>query len=205
MCKVLNIARSTYYDTIEKLDMILEEDPIVDAIVSVFYENRCIYGARKIKKALKKIDIFVSRRKIREIMKQKGLVSKYTVAQYKPTKRTTNDDKIENVVNRKFNDKKQLEVVVSDLTYVRVANKWHYICLLVDLFNREIIGHSVGPNKTAQLVYKPFANTNINLEDIEIFHTDRGSEFKNKIIKEVLETFDITRSLWLCCKKFFMV
>ena len=34
-----------------------------------------------------------------------------------------------------------------------------------------------------------------NLKDIEIFHTDRGNEFKNKLIEEVLETFEIKRSL----------
>ena len=34
-----------------------------------------------------------------------------------------------------------------------------------------------------------------SLKDIEIFHTDRGNEFKNKLIEEVLETFEIKRSL----------
>lgn len=36
---------------------------------------------------------------------------------------------------------------------------------------------------------------NCNLSNINIFHTDRGNEFKNKIIDEVLETFNIQRSL----------
>ena len=34
-----------------------------------------------------------------------------------------------------------------------------------------------------------------NLSDIHIFHTDRGNEFKNKTIEELLETFDMQRSL----------
>jgi len=42
--------------------------------------------------------------------------------------------------------------VVSDLTYVIVGMNWHYICVLVDLFNREIIGYSAGRRKTATLV-----------------------------------------------------
>ena len=32
-------------------------------------------------------------------------------------------------------------------------------------------------------------------QNIIIFHTDRGNEFKNKLIEEVLETFEIKRSL----------
>ncbi len=99
-----------------------------------------------------------------------------------------NNDQISNVLNRQFNNKKPNEVVVSDLTYVQVGGKWHYICLLINLFNREIIGYSVGPNKTAELVQQVF-------HKITLFHTDRGNEFKNKIIDEILSTFNIKRSL----------
>ena len=67
----------------------------------------------------------------------------------------------------------------SDLTYARVAGKWHYVCLFVDLYNREIIGHSVGASKDAALVYRALASIQNNLNTIKIFHTDRGKEFDN--------------------------
>lgn len=41
---------------------------------------------------------------------------------------------------RQFSNQIEYNVVVSDLTYVRVGMSWNYICVLVDLFNREIIG-----------------------------------------------------------------
>ncbi len=34
-----------------------------------------------------------------------------------------------------------------------------------------------------------------NPQDIRLFHTDRGNEFKNRTIEELLKTFDIERSL----------
>lgn len=34
-----------------------------------------------------------------------------------------------------------------------------------------------------------------NLQDIHLFHTDRGNEFKNRTMEELLKTFDIERSL----------
>ena len=67
--------------------------------------------------------------------------------------------------------------------------------MLVDLFNREIIGYSSGPNKDAELVKKAFCTVKTNLSQIKIFHTDRGNEFKNQIIDEILDTFNIERSL----------
>lgn len=88
-----------------------------------------------------------------------------------------------------------MAVIVSDLTYVRVGKKWHYVCLFVDLFNREIIGRSAGANKSAELVYKALSSMKVNLKDVQMFHTDRGKEFDNKLITEALETFGIQRSL----------
>lgn len=112
--------------------------------------------------------------------------------QYKVTKTTCNNDLIDNVVNREFDREKSLDVVVSDLTYVNVLGKWNYVCLL---YNREIIGYSCEKHKTADLVKKAFTTVNRDINDIKIFQSDRGSEFKNKIIDEILTVFNIERSL----------
>ncbi|AOH54919.1 hypothetical protein ABE28_011200 [Peribacillus muralis] len=142
-----------------------------------------------------KLDLTVSRRRIGRIMKEQGLVSSYTVAQYKPQQSSCNESILANKLNREFHQEEEKKVVVSDLTYVKVKNKWHYICVFVDLFNREIIGFSTGPNKVSQLVARAFASIKGNLHDIQLFHTDRGNEFKNKLIDETLATFKIGRSL----------
>ena len=76
-----------------------------------------------------------------------------------------------------------------------MAGKWHYICLLIDLWNREIIGWSVGKHKNAKLVKAAFSRVSYPLSAINIFHTDRGNEFKNKLIEDVINTFNIKCSL----------
>lgn len=99
------------------------------------------------------------------------------------------------MLDREFDQQEAKHFVVSDLTYVKVQNQWHYICVLIDLFNREIIGHSAGPNKDAALISRAFASVQGDLHQIQWFHTDRGSEFKNQKIDELLEIFQIGRSL----------
>ena len=192
MCKFLNISRSLiYYKRKNKrTDCKIESE-----IVRIFKMSKNNYGSRKIKVELQKLGYQVSLKRIRKFMNLNGLVSNYTVKQYKIHKATCNNDLVDNVLNREFNREKELDVVVSDLTYVNVAGKWNYICLIIDLFNREIIGYAVGKNKNAELVYKAFSRVKQNLNKINIFHTDRGNEFKNKIIDEVLNTFNIKRSL----------
>ena len=54
---------------------------------------------------------------------------------------------------------------------------------------------SVGRNKIADLVKQAFQSVKGNLKDIQIFHTDRGYEFKNQTIDETLKAFEIQRSL----------
>lgn len=192
MCEVLQIAKSTfYYEATGKP----KNDELTNMIVEIFHKNRKAYGTRKLKVKLMERGFTVSRRRIGHIMKEQGLVSTYTIAQFKPTKTSCNEAKTANVLAREFDQTETKRFVVSDLTYVAVGNKWHYICVLIDLFNREIIGYSAGPNKDAALVSRAFSTVQGDLSQIQWFHTDRGSEFKNEKMDELLETFKIERSL----------
>ena len=192
MCKVLKIPRSSYYYEAKQKP---SQDNLTSDIREIFRQSRNNYGTRKIKAELGKKGHIASRRRIGRIMRQEGLVSAYTVAQYKPHVDKCNESRVENVVSRAFSNQPAYQVVVSDLTYVRVGGRWNYICVLVDLHNREIIGYSAGKNKDAALVGKAFSRVAINLEKIQIFHTDRGNEFKNRLLDETLEAFQIQRSL----------
>ncbi len=192
MCQFLQIARSTYYNESSPKSHCCANENL---IISIFRKSRNNYGTRKIKIELAKKGLQLSRRKIGKIMKKYALVSKYTVKHFKVHKTTCNEEKTANLVARKFDQRPLLEVVVSDLTYVNVNGKWQYICILLDIFNREIIGYAAGKNKDATLVYKAFSTVKSNLAEIAIFHTDRGNEFKNKLIDELLSTFNIQRSL----------
>ena len=69
------------------------------------------------------------------------------------------------------------------------------MCLLAGLANRGIAGHSVGQARDAGLVLAAFATLDFPLTDVQVFHTDRGGEFDNTRIDELLDVFDIKRSL----------
>jgi len=192
MCKCLKLPKSTFYYEQKGRE---DESKLTEKIEEIFHANRDVYGSRKIKVELRKTGLQVSRRRICRIMKLQGLVSKYTLAQFKVHKTTCNEDNIGNDLDRQFDNHEPYAVVISDLTYVRVKNKWNYICLLVDLFNREIIGYSAGKYKDAKLVEVAFSKIKTDIRNIELFHTDRGSEFKNELIDNIISTFQLKRSL----------
>ena len=169
MCKCLRISRSTYYYEASSKQDDLELETKIETI---FHNNRDVYGSRKIKKELGKEGLQISRRRICRIMKKLGLVSSYTIATFRPRKIKCNESLVKNELNRNFNNHELYGVVVSDLTYVRVNYKWNYVCVLIDLYNREIIGFSAGVHKNAQLVYDAFATIKSDLKKIQMFHTD---------------------------------
>ena len=169
MCEVLNINRSlVYYKPTEKSCDSKKENEII----AIFKNSRNNYGTRKIKKELDKKGYQVSRRTIGRITKKYGLVSNYTVKQYKVYSSKCNEEKTDNILNREFDRKESMEVVVSDLTCVNVEGKWNYICILLDLYNREIIGYAAGRSKDASLVHKAFSRVQRPLDKIEILHSD---------------------------------
>ena len=165
MCRWLNLPRSSYYYKAVKP---VSEAELEENIKAIFLESKSRYGARKIKKCLENQGMTLSRRRIRRIMKRLNLVSVYQKATFKPQSKGKNEAPVPNLLERQFNQQKPLETLVTDLTYVRVANRWAYVCLIIDLFNREIIGLSVGWHKTADLVKEaiqsiPYALTKVKL------------------------------------------
>lgn len=192
MSKILKISRGlVYYQHLGKqLDSKLE-----NLVISIFEKSKKNYGARKIDQELRKHSYKISRKRIRVIMDKYGLVSNYTQKHFKHNSSNCNEENISNVVDRNFNPGISEDVIVSDLTYVNVSGKWNYICILLSLYNREIVGFSAGKHKNAELVKRAFSTVKSSLFDLKIFHTDRGNEFKNREIDEMLNTFNIERSL----------
>lgn len=81
---------------------------------------------------------------------------------------------MENILSRQFRGGEYRDVVISDLTYVRVKIYWIYLCVLIDLFNQEIIGyHTREKHKTAELIKKTFQSMEGNLRDIRLLYTPR--------------------------------
>lgn len=110
-------------------------------------------------------------------MNQKGLVSAYTRKKYRPRAAKASEAEAPNVLDREFDGYPPHTHIASDLTYVRVGSKWNHVCLLIGLHNREIVGHAAGGRKDARLVKAAFATLGLPPMGIDVFHTDRGSEF----------------------------
>ena len=183
-CRILGVPRSTYYWMIEHPEA-ERVDPIAGDVHAIWRDSHERYGARKIKAALERRGVTASRRRIVNIMKRRGMTSAYARRTFKPHKTRVNEARLANILDREFDGYEPRTHLASDLTYVRVGGKWAYVCLLIDLANRSIAGHSADTSRTADLVMAAFATLDFPLTEVEVFHTDRGSEFDNAKIDEL--------------------
>lgn len=112
-----------------------------------------------------------------------NLHSTYALAYFKIYSGSSNQLLVTNKLNRLFTASLQpMESTVKNMTNVRFGQKWSYVCLIIDLCNREIIGFSCGYKKDVELVKRAFFSIKGSLETINLFHIDRGKEFDNKKI-----------------------
>ncbi len=112
MCQVLQVSRSSYYEWFNtgpsKRD--LESKKLGEQIKMIFNQSRKSYGTRRIQKALAKSGRFISRRRIKRLMKEQGLICK-TRRKFKVTTDSKHCLPIAgNLLNRNFSPERANQV-----------------------------------------------------------------------------------------------
>ena len=193
-CRIPDVPRSTYY-WMTGHPGTERADPIAGDVRAVRRDGRERHGARKIKAALERKGVTASRRRIGNIMREQGVTGAYARGRSEPHRTRADEAGLANPLDRESGGYAPHTYPANDLTYVRVGGGWAYVCLLAGLADRGIAGHSAGRTRDASLVLGAFATLDFPPADVQVFHTDRGSEFDNTRIDEPLDVFGIKRSL----------
>ena len=170
-------------------------DPIAGDVRAVRRDGRERYGAGKIKAALERKGCHRVQETHRQHHARTGHAGAYARGRSEPHRTRVNEARLANILDREFDGYEPRTHLASDLTYVRVGGKWAYVCLLVDLADRGIVGHSAGRTRDAGLVLGVFAALDFPPADVQVFHTDRGGGFDDTRIDGPLDVFGIKRSL----------
>lgn len=84
-----------------------------------------------------------------------------------------------NRLQRQFNPDSPDERWVTDITYIRTHEGWLYLAVVVDLFSRKVIGWSMQPRMTKEIVLKALlmAVWRRNPQKQVLVHSDQGSQY----------------------------
>lgn len=201
MCEFLNISRSYYYKLVKLRNAIDAMDVTVDnhitqRVKSIYDASKMNYGSRKISAVLRKESIDISPYKTLNIMKELGLSSLYNRKwKFHPYEKNEvdKDELTSNLLGQSFDQSREKEVITSDVTYLPYNNKFVYVCFVIDLFNREIVAFGVSERHNADFIYDTLSQ--LNLKDCKMFHSDRGTEYVNKKVSDLLQDNGVIRSV----------
>jgi transposase InsO family protein len=79
----------------------------------------------------------------------------------------------------------------SDFTYLKIGKKNVYVCTVMDLYTKKIIGLSILTNHTVQLTINALMQALNNHPRPEIFHSDNGREYDAKDFRNILMNLGI--------------
>lgn len=88
---------------------------------------------------------------------------------------------------------------VSDITFIWVGQRWHYLTFITDVYSRKIIGYAVDKHLHAQANIRALklALKNTRGQDLKglIHHSDRGSQYIHKQYLKMLKEHHIAVSM----------
>ena len=201
MCKALGLNERNYYrwKNYQKGRKAKEEEyqAQVKLVEQVFEASDRTYGYRTIMAELNANGIDFSEYKIRKIMRENGFYPE-TRTKYRPYRNGKTDGRYKpNIVRQQFHQDAPNQVWAGDITYIRTNIGWVYLAVVIDLFNREVIGYSISKKINAELTRSALGNAiaHYGVEEGLIFHSDRGAQYSSKSYEKMLEQNGITGSM----------
>jgi len=195
MCKVLKVSKSGYYHWLRSgpSKLWIENQKIGTLIKSIVEDSYQSYGSPRIKSELAALGYKVSKPRVARIMK-----ANYFFAKRKRKFKTTTHSKhnypiAPNLLNQCFKVNRQNQVWVSDITYIKTKQGWIYLTVIIDLFNRKVVGWSLSSNLTTEHTIVKAWNMAIKgtiLTQSLIFHSDRGIQYASDRFTSLIKTYN---------------
>ena len=152
---------------------------IISEIIRIYHWSQCRYGSPRIAKELDSIGIKVSRKFVGQIIKENHLRS-IAKSKYKKTTNPSRCDSLpENRLEQIFKAARRNEIWVSDITYIETGEGWLYLTVVIDLFDRKVMGWSISETMRAKdssiaSLTKALLNRPLQHNKELLFHSDRG-------------------------------
>jgi putative transposase len=108
----------------------------------------------KLSKKLNEKGFNTSRYFIRTLMRKLKLKVEQRLAFKVTTKRKHSDKVADNLLNQNFNPLAPNEVWAGDITYLKIAQGWVYLTIVMDLYSCRIVGWHIEKHITTDLISK---------------------------------------------------
>jgi len=196
MTGFFGVSRGAYYKWLKEGCPSRDKNPdteLINLIREIVINHRRRYGILRVRKELWiKHGINISRKKAAKLMRENGLNARRW-KKYIPTTDSKHSFPVcENILNREFCAERPGQKWVSDITYLRTLNGWIYFTVVIDLFDRKVIGWALGANldaaNTSIPAFEMAVKNRVPQNDL-LFHSDRGVQYCAAAFRVVMRNY----------------
>ncbi len=173
-------------------------DPQAVALLRAIHaEVRGAYGSRRMHRELQGRGYRIGLSRVERLMREHGIRARHK-RRYKATTDSQHSLPVaENVLARNFAPEAPNRFWSSDITYIATDEGWLYLAVVLDLFNREVVGWSLKPRMTADIVTDALSMAWFRRKPAAgvVFHSDRGSQYASHAMRDKLVEYAMTASM----------
>jgi transposase InsO family protein len=199
MAKVLQASRSGYYKWLRQPQSHHQvyDEQLWLVIQQIYKQHKGRYGSPRITDDLHDQGYRCSKHRVARIMREHKLQAK-AARRYKVTTDSEHPDPIApNLVQQKFHADQANALWLSDITYIWTNERWLYLAVVLDVYNRKVVGWSLGDRLTKELVVTAIRQA-LDRERPGaglIFHSDRGCQYASQVVRDLLAGENIRQSM----------
>ena len=182
MCRLFVVSRSGFYrwSSGSESKQAVENRLLLDNIQRIYETAQGRYGSPRITAELQDQGYACSRPRVARLMRKHAIRAR-TGRKYKVTTNARHNYALApNLLNQVFRTDAPNRIWVSDITYIRTLEGWLYLTVIIDLFNRKIIGWSMSKSLQAGQTTIPAFQMALKSRQPQaglVFHSDRGVQY----------------------------
>jgi len=199
MCHVLEVSRSGYYGWrkrgVSKRER--SNQKLLIKIKNSYITSHKTYGSPRITADLRANKETCGHNRVARVMRVNGIAAK-TKRKFKVTTTSKHNHPVApNLVKQEFVADKPNQLWTSDITYLWTIEGWLYLSVILDVFNRRIVGWAMNKRLKKELVIaalKQALNHRTPTRDM-ILHSDQGSQYASGDFQTLLKRNGIKPSM----------
>jgi len=179
MCALADVSRAGYYRHWQASAPRQEEAGLRDAVQRVALAQRH-YGHRRIAALLRREGWRVNKKRVLRLMRADNLLCLRKRAFVPPTTNSRHSWRIYPNLARHLEPMATNQLWVADITYVRLAEEFAYLAVLLDAFSRRAVGWALERHLQASLALAALEMALTNREVVPgglVHHSDRGVQY----------------------------
>ena len=165
------MAPSTYYAAKSRAPSrrAVSDAALIPELVTLWNANYCVYGVRKLWKTARRAGIDIGRDQTGRLMRAAGIEGATRAKRVKTTRPDPAAARHPDLVKREFTATAPNRLWVTDLTFVPTWAGVAYVCFIIDVFSRMIVGWRCASHMRTEMV----------LDAIEMARWGRGTRHEN--------------------------